>query len=430
MKRILYIVILIVCSVMLLRFGGFDINSFKNEVHLRDPKTVLSPITGNLPSGGNLISNGGNGGGGYTFDPNATLKDNGGSGLFNKGDSTFDPNATLGSNNNNSENPDNNDPNNQNNPDNPNNNTPDATDPNTNNDPNNDNPASTEPAEVTTESVETTKVEETTKEEKPVETEAKKDDNKEEEPATTAKPIKYTFTINGKDVELSKDSAVSFIQWLQNNLKPSDSTNTDQSNTNSNINDTDIQSLSSSINVIQSAPKYTDYDRTAFEKPVPTYNLNGTKVNRNDYAWKTSPYLNEADFTYTCPYTGKVITDMDDKKEDHDFGNLDYDHIVPLNFAYSRGARDWTEEQKNAYAYDQFVGVDVLNSANRSKGDKGPAEWLPDINRGSYCYSFMVICQKYNLSLTEEEIKICTDEIAKAKANGEPIVFMGGSYNG
>lgn len=75
------------------------------------------------------------------------------------------------------------------------------------------------------------------------------------------------------------------------------------------------------------------------------------------------------------------------------------------------------------------MGVDVLNSANRSKADKGPAEWLPDVNRGSYCYSWLVICQKYNLSMTQEEIDICNSEINKAIANGEKVEFMGGSYN-
>lgn len=96
---------------------------------------------------------------------------------------------------------------------------------------------------------------------------------------------------------------------------------------------------------------------------------------------------------------------------------------------YLRGASEWTDEQRNAYAYDQSVGVDVLNSANRSKSDKGPTDWLPDINRGSYCYSWLVICQKYNLSMTKDEIQLCNTEINKAIANGETIEFMGGHYD-
>lgn len=113
------------------------------------------------------------------------------------------------------------------------------------------------------------------------------------------------------------------------------------------------------------------------------------------------------DFTYTCPYTGKVITDLDDKKEDQDFGNLDYNHIVSLSVVERSCPDWWTEKEKNAYAYNQLVGVNVLNSANRSKSDKGPTDWLPDINRGIYCYSWLVICQKYNLSMTKDEIQLC-----------------------
>ena len=129
-----------------------------------------------------------------------------------------------------------------------------------------------------------------------------------------------------------------------------------------------------------------------------------------------------------CPYTGTIIQDMDDNKQDNDFGNLDYDHIVPLKSTYLRGAKDWTDEQKNEYAYDQWVGVDVLNSANRSKSDKGPCEYLPDINVEDYCYSWLMICSKYNLSMTQEEIDICVNNITIALENGEEVTFLGGSY--
>ena len=225
----------------------------------------------------------------------------------------------------------------------------------------------------------------------------------------------------------------------------------------------EIEKLSSSINVVKELPKYTDYDRNLFEKPVKSYTLDGKKinrndyawktskyfnsqnftytcpytgtiyfdnnkkVNRNDYAWKTSKYFNSQDFTYTCPYTGKIIHDLDDGKEDQDFSKLDYDHLVPVKSAYERGARDWPQDKKNQYAYDQFVGVDVTASANRSKSDKGPAQWLPTINKGSYCYSWLKICNKYNLSMTQEEIDICKNEIFKAIKNGETIEFMCGS---
>ena len=186
--------------------------------------------------------------------------------------------------------------------------------------------------------------------------------------------------------------------------------------------------LVDSINIIDELPEYDNYDRNDYEQPASSYIINESKYNRNDYAWKTSKWFNEDDFTYTCPYTGTVIHDLDDNKEDQDFGNLESDHIVPLHSTYLRGADKWSKKQKNEYAYNQWVGVDVLNSANRSKSDKGPCDYLPDINVEDYCYSWLMICSKYKLSMTQEEINICVKYINNALNKNEPVEFLGGNY--
>ena len=49
-KRIIKLLIFGVLMVTLLSFGGYTVQSFKNEVHLRDPQSVFSPITNYLPS--------------------------------------------------------------------------------------------------------------------------------------------------------------------------------------------------------------------------------------------------------------------------------------------------------------------------------------------------------------------------------------------
>ncbi|MBQ8218146.1 MAG: hypothetical protein IJZ79_00005, partial [Bacilli bacterium] len=190
----------------------------------------------------------------------------------------------------------------------------------------------------------------------------------------------------------------------------------------------EVHNLVASINVVDSLPEGDDYDRNTYERPVQSYELNGERVNRNDYAWMTSPWFDEETFTYTCPYTGAIIHDLDDEEEDYDFGNLDYDHIVPLKSAYIRGASEWTEEQMNEYSYNQWIGVDVLYSANRSKSDKGPCEYMPDINQEDYCYSWLMICSYYQLSMTQEEIDLCVSTIETAVENGETVIFLGGSY--
>ena len=255
--------------------------------------------------------------------------------------------------------------------------------------------------------------------------------------------------IGTKEVNMSKVTTVKLLDFLAINyttgisvsvIHHDEETTTTTSNNNSEFSDDtlydntlesedELNALIATITTVDSLPKYDDYDRNAYEKAVQKYNLDGTKVNRNDYAWKTSSYYNANDNTYTCPYTGTIINDLDDGKEDNDYGNLDYDHIVPLKSTYVRGAKDWTDKQKNEYAYNQWVGVDVLNSANRSKSDKGPSEYLPDINVDDYCFTWLVICSKYNLVMTTDEVNICKENIELSLTNGDSVEFMGGSYN-
>lgn len=158
-----------------------------------------------------------------------------------------------------------------------------------------------------------------------------------------------------------------------------------------------LKELISTIKVINDKDLRTNYDRNLFESPVKTYELNGKKYSRNDYAWMTSEYLiSEDPFEYECPYTGMTIEDE---------SRLDYDHIIPLKYVYTHS--DWDKEKCNEYAYAQDVGVDVYYSANRSKSDKGPSEWLPNVNIENYCYTWLVIASEWDISLSQKDIDVC-----------------------
>jgi 5-methylcytosine-specific restriction endonuclease McrA len=91
---------------------------------------------------------------------------------------------------------------------------------------------------------------------------------------------------------------------------------------------------------------------------------------------------------WICPYTGLTFTDPLD---------LDIEHIVPLSYAYDRGASLWTLHSRRAFANDPENLLVVSKSANRSKGSKSPLEWLPDRieYRNTYVKSFVYICRKY-----------------------------------
>jgi hypothetical protein len=71
------------------------------------------------------------------------------------------------------------------------------------------------------------------------------------------------------------------------------------------------------------------------------------------------------------PYTGQQFTNPSD---------LDIDHMVPLAEAHESGGWRWDADKKSAYANDLHNAkalVAVSASANRSKGSRDPAQWLP-----------------------------------------------------
>ncbi|MBA3989096.1 MAG: HNH endonuclease [Idiomarina sp.] len=68
------------------------------------------------------------------------------------------------------------------------------------------------------------------------------------------------------------------------------------------------------------------------------------------------------------PYTGEIFLES---------RFVDVDHLVPLRWAWSHGADKWDEEKRERFANDERNLFIVSASANRSKGAKGPDEWLP-----------------------------------------------------
>ena len=71
------------------------------------------------------------------------------------------------------------------------------------------------------------------------------------------------------------------------------------------------------------------------------------------------------------PYTGRLFTNP---------SLLDVDHVVPLKEAFDSGADEWSRQKKIRFANDlenKNHLIAVYRSANRSKGAKDPARWLP-----------------------------------------------------
>lgn len=126
-----------------------------------------------------------------------------------------------------------------------------------------------------------------------------------------------------------------------------------------------------------------------------------------ELAYKTERQCKVVTGQWTDPYTGKVVTKASD---------LDVDHIVPLREAHESGGFAWTAEQRRAFANDPYNLLPVTASANRSKGSKGPGDWLPVVSayRCGYIERYLDIKRRFQLSsdareaaLTAYMTKIC-----------------------
>jgi hypothetical protein len=99
------------------------------------------------------------------------------------------------------------------------------------------------------------------------------------------------------------------------------------------------------------------------------------------------------------PYTGKIFTDPKD---------LDVDHLVPLGEAHASGGYAWSPQRRQDYANnlsDPNTLIAVSLSANRSKGDKDPAHWLPSnpAFRCTYVEEWMEVKQRWGLVMDPAE---------------------------
>ncbi|MGH9209872.1 MAG: HNH endonuclease family protein [Acidimicrobiales bacterium] len=113
---------------------------------------------------------------------------------------------------------------------------------------------------------------------------------------------------------------------------------------------------------------------------------------------------------WVSTYDGARVTDP---------AGLDVDHLVPLAEAWTSGAHRWTDQQRRAFANDLDPGrpdalIAVTASANGTKGDGDPAEWLPP-DRARHCwYATAWVTQKaaWHLAVDEAEHQALADAVA------------------
>jgi len=76
---------------------------------------------------------------------------------------------------------------------------------------------------------------------------------------------------------------------------------------------------------------------------------------------------------------------------------------VPLAWSWSRRAGQWSREKREKFANDPINLLPVEASLNRSKGAKGPNEWLPPAGQCGYAARFFRIVKLYQLTPTVED---------------------------
>lgn len=75
------------------------------------------------------------------------------------------------------------------------------------------------------------------------------------------------------------------------------------------------------------------------------------------------------------PFTGDKMSEP---------GKIDIDHVVPLGYAAEHGGNSWSAAKKEKFANDPVHLLAVSAKENRSKGAKGPSQYMPP-NKAYHC---------------------------------------------
>ena len=104
--------------------------------------------------------------------------------------------------------------------------------------------------------------------------------------------------------------------------------------------------------------------------------------------------------TLADPYIGEQISFL--KEEAYEVG---VDHVFALARAWDLGAAAWTIDQRRNFANDPINLLAVSGSANSSKSDRGPGEWMP-LNasyRCSYVVRYLEVAIAYELPIVQAD---------------------------
>ena len=111
------------------------------------------------------------------------------------------------------------------------------------------------------------------------------------------------------------------------------------------------------------------------------------------------------------PYSGRWIVFRRGKGSG---AKVQIDHIVPLAYAWSMGARQWSSVVRQRFANDPANLVAVDGEANQDKSDKQPSRWMP-ANVGFHCQyaiQFVTVVRTYGLYLDRPSFPVLRKALA------------------
>ncbi|MEV6262299.1 HNH endonuclease family protein [Streptomyces sp. NPDC051784] len=154
------------------------------------------------------------------------------------------------------------------------------------------------------------------------------------------------------------------------------------------------------------APK-TGYDRDEFGSAWADTDRNGCGTRDDVLAEQLDDVSRDSDGCKVLsgvldpdPYTGTRIT------FERGHSKVDIDHLVALSDAWQKGAQQWSDGKRRAFANDPLNLVAADSSTNRRKGDGDTATWLPPNKdyRCDYVAGQVSVKKKYGLWVTSAEL--------------------------
>ena len=238
----------------------------------------------------------------------------------------------------------------------------------------------------------------------------------------------YNVTPNGFESQSSNSSSSNNSD--QGNANSENKSSSESSNSQSSTNNSQNSNSESGINNLASA-KMSKTDTLNELNSIPIVaSYNKAKYKRTEWkhwisyetpCWTTREevldrqaekgsitYLDKddketKDKSKACSIKSGVWIDPYSKEKVEDPTKLDIDHTGALSWTAKAGGQEWDKQKKQDYANDFDHLVATTAKENRTKGDKGPSEWMPESSKCEYAKVYTHIVKKYKLNLNKAD---------------------------